>query len=394
VDHAIVGGTVTYCFQVLPPTGCSHIGQTFNRTYEEFRDLHDVMSARHFAKAPELPLSTFFEHTDLNFISERAVALERYIQRVLALEPHPKTRALRRFLGLWEPSPAAAPCFDCDGYLLIHRHRLPVGIIAVALSFCPPAWMLRTCSLACKALCAASRHTRCWSALQACLPQAERQLEGWLALLVPTCVGLQALSLDIAFANPKLATALPGGICLPQLRRLALRLRDATATDIAVELLESVESPCLQKISVEALVVTPVLLQELCRVVLATEGKLAALKLICTPGARPLHLDERVSLALNQLLASAPGLEDLTVGVPQWASGAGVERVLSPLTPPDVEVPYSQPILADLAGLSQLQVLTFDFLSDDVLLCLRSVADGSLNLRRASFSGVMLEKCG
>eukprot|EP00747_Dinoflagellata_sp_TGD_P197493 gnl/TRDRNA2_/TRDRNA2_68916_c0_seq1.p1 gnl/TRDRNA2_/TRDRNA2_68916_c0~~gnl/TRDRNA2_/TRDRNA2_68916_c0_seq1.p1 ORF type:complete len:501 (-),score=92.61 gnl/TRDRNA2_/TRDRNA2_68916_c0_seq1:52-1479(-) len=197
------------------------------------------------------------------------------------------------------------------------------------------------------------------------------------------------MGLEIAFENPKLAVALPGGLTFAKLRRLSLRLADAEAVSLGVEILECIESPALQKVDIEGGIFSATFMQALCRIAIMTSGKLVGLKLLWGPdGRRPTDVSEEVATALATLLEATPALEDLTVGIPAKLRGLGFARRLSPLQPPAVANPGTQPLLLNAAALVSLQHLYFDFLSDDVLVCLRDVSDRCLNIRRASFSGI------
>ncbi|CAE8682094.1 unnamed protein product, partial [Polarella glacialis] len=102
------------------------------------------------------------------------------------------------------------------------------------------------------------------------------------------------------------------------------------------------------------------------------------------------------ALALQEVLETVPKIEDLAIGVGRNARG--FFRTLAPLQPDvllgDVLSPPSPgaALLASAASRFQaLQRLRFDFLSDDALRGLMELADGSLRLRSASFSGVERE---
>jgi len=207
------------------------------------------------------------------------------------------------------------------------------------------------------------------------------------SLLDGVCASLQSLTLDVAFGNTRLGIAVPTGLTFTSLRRLSLSVWDIEAMNLVTELLECIESPLLQKVALEGSMITETLLQALCRVVLLTSGSLVGFKLLWLPNPGQIRVNEGAALALGGIVASIPRVEELTLGVPDRIRGSGVSRMMAPLDPPHVEIPSTQPLLADTAALVSLRHLTFDFLSDDVLLCFNTLEDNSLHLQRARFSG-------
>mmetsp|Transcript_93321 Transcript_93321/g.273189 ORF Transcript_93321/g.273189 Transcript_93321/m.273189 type:complete len:663 (-) Transcript_93321:99-2087(-) len=390
ISHAFTEGSVAYDFLVEPPDSLNAPGQVVRRTFEEFQELDNVVALRHRSSAPELPPSTFFEHKDAAFLAERAAGLEAYLEALLELEPLPRLQALRQFLRISQPlsSSPSAEASACDGPLVASGYRLPIGVVASSLAYIEALWMLRACGAVCRAMRAASLTSRCWPSLSFCSSRAERWLDGLLQLLMPTCVSMEALALDLAFQNPRLAVALPAGLAFASLRRLRLRLGDAEAARLAAELLECVDSPGLQKVSLEGCMLTESLLSALCRVSLAAGG-LVGLKLLWEPHRHaPIRVDQGSALAITQLLEASPRLEELEIGIAQEVRGLGVARTFSALSPPHVALPSTQPLLANTSALTALRHLRFDFLSDDVLVCLRDLTDRSLCVQRAKFSGL------
>jgi len=401
VGHEVVNDAAAYNFWVDPPVtpGAPLTrnvpGQLVQRSYMEFQDLDIVVAQRHRGVAPELPRSTLFHHTDPEFVSQRASALETYLESLLQLEPLPRTRALRRFLGISQPTSATSHAEQ--GPMTAGRWRLPVGVVAIVLTFHEPVWLLRVCSAVCRTMQVASRDARCWPSLKFSTPKAERWLDGLFALLNTAGYGMQKLALGISFEDTRLGISAPAGLIFTQIRRLTLGLGDAEAVNLGVELLECIESPFLQRIAVEGGVLTETFLHSLYRVVVmvnstyqeATSGNgLVSLKLSWAPGGpRPLDLDDGVALALGQLLEVIPNVWNLSIGIPEWLRGAGIPREIATLQPPFVEVPNTQPLLANMAALPALQDLVFDFLSDDMLISLQNLSERSLRLRRAKFSG-------
>mmetsp|Transcript_130130 Transcript_130130/g.417572 ORF Transcript_130130/g.417572 Transcript_130130/m.417572 type:complete len:612 (-) Transcript_130130:36-1871(-) len=341
------------------------------------------MGLRHPSSAPQLPPSTFFEHTDAAFLQERAAGLEAYLADVLCLEPLPRTRVLRRFLNIWQPL-GPGPLsglggeLGCDGGPLIARGaRVNVGVVAHVLAFLEPLWILRRCSKVCRAMHAASRNARCWPSLTFATTRAERWLEPFFTILAPACLQLQQLTLDVAFENPSLAVAPPGGLLFRNLNRLVLRPRDVEAAALVAELLEAVEAPGLREVSLEGVLTDAVLLA----LANAAGDGLEAVRLVFAPlqPHRPLLLGESSTICLRRLIEATPSLRRLRFEAsPQARGKATVSRRLAPLGPPEVLFPGIQPLLADMSALPRLEEVAFDFLTDDVLAGLRALRAAGL----------------
>lgn len=408
LTHVFVGGEVAYEFAVstparlgLAPGPPPEFGvQSVRHTYRDFQALGDALLMQYGEQCPELPPSTFFECIEPAFIGDRAMKLEQYLEAVLELEPTPKLRKLRTFLNVWH-SPAAASVVPPASLLCgSGRQRLPVDVAACILRFGGPLWILRSCSAVSRSMYSASRNPRCWPSLRFRTCRAERRLDGFFSILIPVCGGLEALELSAVFGDARLSAAVPAGLSFPRLRRLALHLGDAEATELAVEILECIESPSLQRVAIAATRMTEPLLQAVCRVALAASagadarqaagGRLVSLRLLWLPTPwAPSDIDEGTALALAQVLDVAPHLEEFALAVPPSVRGSGALRSLAPLQPPYVDIPGTQPLLATTASLSSLQFLTFDFLSNEVLMCFQGLAERSwVGIRRAVFSGV------
>jgi len=292
---------------------------------------------------------------------------------------------LRQFLHVYQPLDVGP--VGGLGQLSAGGQVLPVGVVAGALACLDAVRMLRSCSAVCHAMRAAVMSPRCWLGLRFRSSCAERWLDSLLQLLAAACSSMQALALDFAFENPRLAVSLPARLAFCGLNRLSLRLGDAEAENLGAELLECIESPGLQRVTLEGGVLAEGLLSALCRVSLASTNGLLSLRLLWEPH-RPMRVDQRQASAIMALQEASCALEELELGLAGGIRGKGVPRTLAPLDPPQVAVPRTQPLLANAAALASLRRLTFDFLSDDVLICLRDLDDRSLCLQSAKLSGL------
>merc|ERR1719424_2546537 len=124
------------------------------------------------------------------------------------------------------------------------------------IAFHDPLWLLQACSPVCHAMRAATRTPRCWPSLRFRTTRAERWIEPLFTILACAGVSLQSLTLDVSFENTRLGMAVPSGMMLTQLRRLSLCIWDNEMANLAVELLECIESPRLQKVAIEGSVLT------------------------------------------------------------------------------------------------------------------------------------------
>jgi len=398
LGHAGEGGDILYEFFVEPPSGLASPGQSVRRSFKEFSRLDAVVAERHRGRAPRLPRKeALFARRDATFIVARAAGLAAYLEALLMLEPLPRTLALRRFLGIFQPLgpfPDVAMSGEGDigpgGPLVVCSGlRLSVGLVATVLAFLEVSSLFQACGGVSRAMLVAVRQPQCWPTLRFCSGRCERWLDALFTLLLPTSGCLQALALDIGYENPRLAIALPGGLIFPTLRCLSLRFSDHEAACLAAELLECVDSPSLRTIALEGIIMTTELLSAACRVVCAASGSLTGLALSWLPSdRRHIQVDEGAALAIGRLLDASPLLEELKIGIPVKFKGKGVARSLAVLNPPDTAIPNTQPLLASTAYLASLQQLTFDFLSNDALTCMQDLADRSLCVRSAKISGV------
>lgn len=388
IEHAVDEGVVFYEFMVHPPQHANAPGNVIRKNFEVFQELDIVMQQKYRSGwEGELPVATFFECTTPEFIEARAAALTVYLQTALELEPLPRTRAWREFLGIWQPLPVAPTVIGHGNPVFAGVWRLPVGVVSGILAFHEPIWVLQTCSAICHAMREATRNPRCWPSLRFRTARAERWIDPLFTILSRAGRSLQSLTLDISFENTQLGMAIPAGLTLSQLRRLSLSIWDEEMLSMAGELLECIESPSLQKIAIEGSMMSQNLFHGLCRVILLTSGNLVALKLLWLPHQNQIRVDEETALALGPILAAIPRVEQLVLGVPDQLHGRGVARSLAALQPPHVAIPSTQPLLADSVALVFLQQLTFDFLSDDALVCFNTLEDRSFHLQRARFSG-------
>lgn len=394
VSHAFVDGGVEYHFWV----GCltqdafpNTPGHVICKKFEDFQALGEAMSMRFQSDCPELPASTFFEHTDAEFIAERAQGLERYLLSLLQLERLPRTNVLRRFLAISQLLPPEQRPAS-EGPLRLGSKQLPMQVIAVILGFLEPLRMLRTCSSVCRTMEHSSRNPRCWPSLRFASRCAERWVDRVFALLVPTCRHLEALVLDIRFEEPRLSVALPAGVHLPKLRKLCLCLRDVEAVNLGVEVLASVEAPGLRKVSLEGGVLTESILHALQACLLLCEDKLQELRLSWAPcsaaGMGPLRLGGDETAAVRDVLQVVPSVQKLEIGCAEWARGCGITRFLGePIFDQAMPMPGVRPLLLDVASLGLVQSLTFDYLSHDALQSLLGLAPRCWRLQRLHISG-------
>ncbi|CAE8616845.1 unnamed protein product, partial [Polarella glacialis] len=285
-------GAIAYDFLVQPPVGIQATGQVVRRTFPELETLALLMSRRHGTRAPVPPATTFFYYTDTAFVGDRAKSMEAYLEALLELEaPVPRTIALRQFLCVDTPPlgpPGSLPgSFNLgdEGCLRVSssRIRVPLGAVALALSFLQPLQVLGSCSRVCQALRRASFDPLCWPSLRFRSRCVERSLDGLSALLCTASAGLEALALDVAFENPGLGVALPAKLSFGCLRSLELRLGDLDSAALASQLLGATSSPLLRQVHLSGAVLTAELLQALGMAAIAAEGKLVSLKLLWTP---------------------------------------------------------------------------------------------------------------
>lgn len=201
---------------------------------------------------------------------------------------------------------------------------------------------------------------------------------------------MRSLRLDIAFENPKLAVALPSGLFFGKLQRLTLRLGDVESVRFTAELLECIESPVLRDIEIESAAISGALVSALSSMIPLAAERLKKLTVWWVPSfsGKMAHLDEQAAVCWLKLLEAMPAIEQLGFGVAPEVRGAGVDRGLATLQPPLVTLPGTNPLLANMVLMTNLRELTFDFIADDVLLCLHDIPDRSLMLQRANFSGL------
>eukprot|EP00922_Rhytidocystis_sp_ex-Travisia-forbesii_P059507 GHVS01088240.1.p1 GENE.GHVS01088240.1~~GHVS01088240.1.p1 ORF type:complete len:129 (+),score=8.36 GHVS01088240.1:30-389(+) len=90
-------GHTEYKIQVTDPSdSCWCI----NRRYREVRELHDQMKLRYPEYLTWFPARRFFGNSETKFIEERQKELQRYMQRLLQVEPNCSSRILRHFLEI------------------------------------------------------------------------------------------------------------------------------------------------------------------------------------------------------------------------------------------------------------------------------------------------------
>ncbi|CAE7217983.1 unnamed protein product [Symbiodinium sp. KB8] len=384
VGHVFVEAGVAFEFMVQPPSITGAPGQVVRRSYEDLDLLSAAMSAR-YHRVPPCPRAPFFT-MDNAWLGDQGRAIEAYLRSLLALEPWPRTNALRRFLSIAvPPGPVNGP--ESVGPALLCRQRVPVSCIAIALSFADPLAVMHCCAKVCKTFHAASLDPRCWPRLHFRTHCAEKSIDSLCTLLLRACGGLEALTLDLIFQRENLGVALPAGLLLPRLRRLDLRLGDAESTSFACELLGCVESPVLRDVTLSA-VFTPSLLQALCMTLIAAEGKVTQLSLVSSPCSRRpdgAQLDASTVLGIQEIVEAVPLVQSLAISIDE--SSRGSSRFMEGFLPPFVEIPGQQPLLANLMALGSLQTLQFDFLSDDVIACLATMDERVFHVRSARFSG-------
>ncbi|CAK9009456.1 Phosphoglycolate phosphatase 2, partial [Durusdinium trenchii] len=372
VGHSLVNDTYEYDFFVQPPASTGAPGQTVRRSFKELQRLGHAMSARWPRASLRTPSRPFFEVP-----GEQGEVMERSLRAMLSLEPFPRSTALRHFLGIAMPPPADLS----DGHVAGHwrlgaEMRLPLGAAATVMSFCEAHVALKVCTRVCKALQAAVLHPTSWPRLTVSSRVAERCIDSLCRILWRTCVGVQVLTLDLTFQQGHLGVALPAQLLLRQLRSLTLRLGDPEAQAFACDLLSCVESPKLWELRLSAQL-TAQLLNAASMALLPTEQPLRRLALTALPDAR---LGAGTVAAVRALLDSAPRVADLAISVEDAFGGDSrwFERC----------GPLETPVLQTMMALN-LESLTFDFLSDELLLAISSSSDRALwpQLRRAKLSG-------
>ena len=196
-----------------------------------------------------------------------------YLRSLLFIEPWPRTNCFRQFLGIAmpPPPPAGFGLSETLGPAVLLGHRIPMGALAILLSFCKAADALGICSRVCKSFQAAALHSSAWPSLKLCSSTAERVVDSLSYILMSTCANLQDLSLDITFQQQGLSVAQPAELVLRRLRKLELKLGDPEGNTFAGDLLSCVESPKLKDFKLLA-VLTPHLLDAVRMALLSAEG--------------------------------------------------------------------------------------------------------------------------
>ena len=196
-----------------------------------------------------------------------------YLRSLLFIEPWPRTNCFRQFLGIAmpPPPPAGFGLSETLGPAVLLGHRIPMGALAILLSFCKAADALGICSRVCQSFQAAALHSSAWPSLKLCSSTAERVVDSLSYILMSTCANLQDLSLDITFQQQGLSVAQPAELVLRRLRKLELKLGDPEGNTFAGDLLSCVESPKLKDFKLLA-VLTPHLLDAVRMALLSAEG--------------------------------------------------------------------------------------------------------------------------
>ena len=194
------------------------------------------------------------------------------------------------------PPPPAGIGSERVGPAVIFGHRMPLGALALLLSFCSASDALRVCSRVCTSFQAAALHSSAWPRLKMRSAAAEHSVDSLCYILMSTCAGLQELSLDLTFQQANLGVALPAELLLKQLRTLELKLGDPEANDLACDLLACVES----KLKVLKLVahLTPQLLNAV-RMALLSADTLNSLSLMAAEKPVEVIIDTSTVLALQ-----------------------------------------------------------------------------------------------
>lgn len=94
IGSVIVDGFTCYTIEVHSPDGSSW---DIQRRYREIRELHNSLWPLYGDLLPEMPARRFFGNQDPDFIMERQVTLERYINGVLQLECRALSPPSRQF---------------------------------------------------------------------------------------------------------------------------------------------------------------------------------------------------------------------------------------------------------------------------------------------------------
>eukprot|EP00438_Fugacium_kawagutii_P032522 Skav233922 [mRNA] locus=scaffold435:700580:705660:+ [translate_table: standard] len=264
----------------------------------------------------------------------QALGCAGYLRSLLALEPWPRSNALRQFLGIAMPPPPPSSTEAVSPMVL--GHRVPMGALAILLSFCEASAALSVYSRVCKSFRAAALHPSVWPSLRLRSGVAERCIDSLCGILMSTCAGLQSLSLDLTFQQADLGIALPAELVLRQLSSLELTLGDPEANTFACDLLGCLDSPGLIDLKLCG-VLTSQLLHAL---QMALSATLRSLSLTAAPERNSsseviLDQDSRAmrywtDATIQRILNSLPSLQQLRVRSSPMMSDQTLHELLAP----------------------------------------------------------------
>lgn len=361
----------TYDFLVQPPQGVEAPAQRVRRSFDDVQLLATSMAQR-YRSLPAPPSKPIFGTGD-------GKAMERYLRSLLFIEPWPRTNCFRQFLGIaMPPPPPAGFGLSETGPAVLLGHRIPMGALAILLSFCKAADALGICSRVCKSFQAAALHSSAWPSLKLCSSTAERVVDSLSYILMSTCANLQDLSLDLTFQQQGLSVAQPAELVLRRLRKLELKLSDPEGNTFAGDLLSCVESPKLKDFKLLA-VLTPQLLDAVRMALLPAEG-LHFLSLTALPDPSEVILGAETVAAIQEILDIAPAVSSLKINLEDGISGL-IRSWNGGASPP------GDAILQRCMAMRKLQSLVFDFMADDLVALISHSADRSWHLQCARFSG-------
>lgn len=370
VGTDFIDGIWTYDFLVQPPQGVEAPAQRLRRSFDDVQLLATSMAQR-YRSVPAPPSKPMFGIGD-------GKALEGYLRSLLFIEPWPRTNCFRQFLGIAmpPPPPAGFGLSETLGPAVLLGHRIPMGALAILLSFCKAADALGICSRVCKSFQAAALHSSAWPSVKLCSSTAERVVDSLSYILMSTCANLQDLSLDITFQQQGLSVAQPAELVLRRLRKLELKLGDPEGNTFAGDLLSCVESPKLKDFKLLA-VLTPHLLDAVRMALLAAEG-LHFLSLTALADPSEVILGAVTVAAIQEILDIAPAVSSLKINLEDGIGG--LIRSFS-------GHPQGDGILQRCMAMRNLHSLVFDFLADDLVALILQSADRSWHLQSARFSG-------
>ena len=118
VGHVIQDEFTEYHMKVSSSDGTSWL---VRRRYREYRELHDHLKLKYPDRIPSVPGKKLWGNQDPNFVRERELQLQHYMDGILAVEPDCRTRVLQRFLEIKKPvSPQIGPVASSSSTAVAH----------------------------------------------------------------------------------------------------------------------------------------------------------------------------------------------------------------------------------------------------------------------------------